>query len=435
MTPACLDPIALVPGQPVVVVGAARSGLAAARLLSRMGMPVRLVDLKPFSEAVQAEAATLGWELVSGPHSVEQFAGAQAIIPSPGVPLPPIFACLNARQQERVMGELELAFGQLHHEPILAVTGTSGKTTTVSLAAAMLEEAGRKVFLGGNIGTPLSEYILGQLQGETKADVLVLEVSSFQLQTCRSFRPYVAVLLNISENHLDQHADMAEYQDAKFRLFMCQEGQDIAILSKNMENLAHTYLMPERVEYFSPQGRFPRTRLLGEHNQANLEAAWQACAHFGVTFEQAAAAAAEFAPLPHRLEVVAEKNNVLLVNDSKSTTVDSLRVALKAVDRPVLLLAGGVFKGGDLKALLPLIREKVREVALFGANREVFSQAWQGEVELSWFPDMGGAVRKLWDSAQPGDVILLSPATASFDLYKNYKARGDDFCRLAGELS
>ncbi len=421
-------------GGQAVVVGAARSGLAAARLLKHLGLRVRIVDIKEPSEAAAKEAALAGWEFISGPHSAAQFADAKIIVPSPGVPLPKIEEHLSPAQRELIVGEMELAFRHLRGEPIIAVTGTSGKTTTVSLIAAMLEEAGKKVFLGGNIGTPLSEYVLTQYAGAAPADVLVLEISSFQLQTCRSFRPNVAVLMNISENHLDHHKDMREYQDAKFRLFMCQEDGDIAILPEELRELAATYLLPERVEYYGDGASFTGSRLLGAHNRRNLEAAWRACAHFGVSFEDAGRAAESFAPLPHRLEVVDVKKGVLFVNDSKSTTVHSLGVALEAMDRPVRLLAGGVFKGGDLGSLLPLLRQKVKQVALFGQSRDIFTQAWQGAVELSWHPTLKEACSWLWTSASPDDVILLSPATASFDLYRDYKARGDDFRRIVEEL-
>lgn len=436
-TSPCAKTLNLAPGGLAVVVGAARSGLAAARLLSHLGLKVRIVDIKEPAQAVAEEAAAQGWEFISGPHEAAQFAGANIIVPSPGVPLPKIEAHLSAGQRELIVGEMELAYTLLRGEPILAVTGTSGKTTTVSIAAAMLEAAGKKVFLGGNIGTPLSEYVLGLEQSgkgdDSRADVLVLEISSFQLQTCQTFKPKVAVLLNISENHLDHHKDMREYTEAKFRLFNCQDAADFAILSEELREMA-AYSLPGQVEYFTATGRFPKTRLLGAHNQLNLEAAFLACAHFGVDLPTAAKAAAEFAPLAHRLEAVAEKNGVLFVNDSKSTTVDSLRVALEAMDRPVRLLAGGVFKGGDLQSLAPLLRGKVRQVALFGQSREIFEQAWQSETKLSWHPALREACVELWAAAAPGDVILLSPATASFDLYKNYKARGDDFRRIVEDL-
>ena len=177
----CPKTPSLAPGGLAVIVGAARSGLAAARLLAELGLKVRIVDLNEPAGAAAAECASQGWEFLSGPHQAAQFAGADIIVPSPGVPLPKIETHLSPAQRELIVGEMELAYTRLSGEPILAVTGTSGKTTTVSVAAAMLEAAGKRVFLGGNIGTPLSEYVLGQMRGDRRADVLVLEVSSFQL--------------------------------------------------------------------------------------------------------------------------------------------------------------------------------------------------------------------------------------------------------------
>ena len=447
----CQNNIPLIPGSLAVVVGAGRSGLAAARLLGTLGLKVRILEKKN-NPSLCTLAQAEGWELLLGEHSSEQFKGAAVIIPSPGVPVSALLPFLPAEAQNLIMGEMELAYTQLvarkSKEAIIAITGTSGKTTTASICAAMLEEAGKKVFLGGNIGVPLSEYLLaselaGAQTGERPnalpnllADVLVLEVSSFQLQTCRSFRPNVAMLLNISENHLDYHADMAEYSDAKFKLFACQTSSDYAIFPEEMRADALVQSLAAQKIFFKTGNNFPNTSLLGQHNQLNLEAAWQAVHALellgleGLSLQAAQNAAANFQAIEHRLERLPEINGVMFVNDSKSTTVDSLRVALNAMNRPVLLLAGGVFKGGDLTALIPLIKEKVRAVGLFGASREVFETAWQSVTDVSWSPSLEEACKKLLAKAQRGDVLLLSPATASFDLYSNYKERGNDFKRI-----
>ena len=174
---------------------------------------------------------------------------------------------------------------------------------------------------------------------------------------------------------------------------------------------------------------------MGAHNRINEEAAWQACRLFGVTEASAARAVERFKPLPHRLERVAERNGVLYVNDSKCTTVSALQVALEAFDRPVRLLCGGKFKGGDLAGLADLLRARVQEVVLFGASREHFEKAWQGIVPISWYETMEPAVRFATANAKNGDVVLLAPATSSYDLYKNYEQRGDDFKRIVGMLS
>ncbi len=418
-------------GDLVAVIGAGTSGEAAARLLAHLGARVRLLERNPdqISPALFATAKDLGYEIVTGPHKNEHFCGVSLVVPSPGVPFSVLRPLLAAAGNPPVIAELELA-SRFTAAPILAVTGTSGKTTTVSLCAAMLAAAGKKVFLGGNIGTPLSEYVL---KGD-EADVLVLEVSSFQLMGCDSFHPRVGVLLNISPNHLDQHTDMAEYADAKFRLFACQGPDDLALFGSALKQEVATRAIQARVEYFTEKNRFPDTPLLGKHNQANLEAAYIACRAFGVTLDQAKAAAAAFTPLPNRLELVGGWNGVAYINDSKCTTVSALSMALESMTRPTLLLAGGVFKGGDLESLVPLLRQKVKAVGLFGGSQDIFTAAWQGVVPLYWFPVLEEAMRHLRGLAQAGDVILLAPATSSFDRYENYKERGEDFRRIARML-
>lgn len=265
--------------------------------------------------------------------------------------------------------------------------------------------------------------------------MLVLEISSFQLQACSTFCPRVGVLLNITPNHLDYHKDMAEYIEAKFRLFRCQDEGDLAVLGRDLQDLARDFNLKAGQVWVRDGRRFPQSSLLGAHNTFNQEAAWQACRFFGVSEANAAGAVARFKPLPHRLEAVRRRVGVLYVNDSKCTTVSALKVALEAFDQPVRLLCGGKFKGGDLAALGELVKAKVKEVALFGASRETFEQAWPGIVPMSWHPKLEPAVRHLAASAQKGDVVLLAPATSSFDLYTDYMARGEDFKRIVGELS
>lgn len=416
------------PGMTAVVVGAGASGEAAAALLCKKGARVRLLErnANAVGPRLKAAAEAAGFTLVVGPHEVAHFAGAELVALSPGVPERVLRPLLEAAGNPPVMAEMELAF-RFVDAPVLAVTGSSGKTTTATAAAAMLREAGKKVFLGGNIGTPLSAYVAA----EEKADVLVLEASSFQLTGCDAFRPQAAVLLNITPNHLDWHADMREYVDAKFALFARQTPEDLAVFGPGLDDEMAARAVAARIERFSITGRFAKTPLLGAHNQANLEAAYQAAKEFGVTEDDARRAAAAFTPLAHRLELVGEWDGVAYVNDSKCTTVDAMKAALESMTRPALLLAGGVFKGGDLASLAPLLREKAKAVGLFGASREEFERAWKGCAPLSWAPTLEEAVRGLRAKAEKGDVILLAPATASFDLYENYIARGEDFKRIA----
>ncbi len=418
------------------VFGAGRSGKAALRLLSNFDLPVCLLEKNPgnIPEDFKAWLAENKISVFAGEHRIEYLDGVDLIIPSPGVARAEIvrlYSEAGTPCTAEIMAESELAWRFLEDEPVIGITGTSGKTTTTSLCSAMLQKHGLNVFTGGNIGVPLSEYVLKRLSGCAKADAVVLELSSFQLQTCSTLRPRVGVLLNISENHLDFHKDMDEYIDAKMQLFAHQEPDDFAILNPSLGYLAEKYRMKAAVRYFSEnQTIFPDTKLIGMHNQSNASAAFLAASVFNVTKEEAEAAMKEFSPIANRLENVAEINGVLYVNDSKCTTVEALKVALNSFEKPVLLLAGGKFKGGDLQSLRPLITKHVKSVFLFGASRSLFEGAWSDIVPVTWDEDLNAAFSRLHEYAEPGDIVLLAPATASFDQYANYAERGSHFRQL-----
>lgn len=416
----------------VVVVGAAQSGMAAVRLLVSLGARVRLLERSSSGIEVGFSlwAAEHDVEIVCGAHGTEQFAGAQLVVLSPGVPRAVIEKLLPQYETPELISEIELASRHMGPTPIIGITGTSGKTTTSSLCAAMLQEQGFKVFLGGNIGTPLSSYVL---EGEG-ADVVVLELSSFQLQSTFTLPVRVGVLLNISENHLDHHADMHEYIGAKMRLFRCQTQDELAVMDPALDPLATEYGLKARRVYIKPGGHFTNMQLFGPHNQYNAEAAWLACREFGVSLETAQKAVAAFMPIANRLERIAEKNGILYVNDSKATTVAAMQVALEAFEQPVLLLAGGKFKGGDLKTLRSLMQSKVRAIGLYGGSREVFEDAFADIVPLFWEESLQKAMCRLQAMAHKGDVMLLAPATASYDQYQDYLARGRDFSRIVHEV-
>ncbi|MGN1038808.1 MAG: Mur ligase family protein, partial [Mailhella sp.] len=263
----------------VAVIGAGRSGRAAARLLYELGADIRLLEKK--TESIPANFALWLKEknipVFGGEHRPEYFQGVDLVIPSPAAAkssLEPLLAGRKGFPQPEIMAETELAWRLLEGEPIIGITGTSGKTTTTSLCSAMLQSHGLNVFTGGNIGTPLSEYVLKRRHGEEKADVIVLELSSFQLQTCSTLHPQVGILLNVSENHLDFHKDMQEYLDAKMNLFSQQAEEDTAILPPQLSDLPSKYRMKASVRFLTPAPNlFPDTRLIGSHNQSNAEAA------------------------------------------------------------------------------------------------------------------------------------------------------------------
>ncbi|MFO7817133.1 MAG: UDP-N-acetylmuramoyl-L-alanine--D-glutamate ligase [Thermodesulfobacteriota bacterium] len=415
-------------GHRVAVLGAGRSGIAGARLASALGAQVVLADNSfDLSPEIKDQARKHGWELKSGEHSAEDFVDVQMIILSPGVPKKRVRKFFPDTVQ--IFSELELA-SWFVSAPMIAITGTNGKTSTTMLVSHVLTKCGKTVFTGGNIGTPLSEFVL---EGR-RADILVLEVSSFQLQNVSGFCPAVGVLLNFSANHLDFHLDEDEYWQAKLNIFARQKEDNLAIVPFALhDSLNDAEFTRARKLYFVPRGAFNCPNLPGEHNQSNMEAAFHACRYFGINEEEFNAALHDFKPPEHRQEVFLVRDGIRYVDDSKATTVDALRAALASFPAPIRLLAGGIFKGGDLRELRDVLRDKVSKVYLFGDSREFFEGAWRGAVELEWFPGLEEATRKAVDESKKGDNILLSPATASFDLFSDYKQRGLTFKKTVKE--
>lgn len=425
----------------VHIVGAGASGKAAAKLLHRFGVPLVFHEQKQenLAEEFKNFLESNHIRCFFGEHKKENFADCDIFIPSPGAAIAQFKDLLPT--SALAVSETEIASLFCENIPILGITGTSGKTTTTTICSAMLKEQGFNVFTGGNIGTPLSEYALTRLENPQgpKADVLVLELSSFQLQTCNALKAHVGICLNISANHLDYHKDMQEYTDAKMNLFAHQTADDYAVLGQDIAYLADKYgFKAKTVVFDADKKNFPDTKLLGQHNQANAEAAWQACRIFGVSFENAQKAMKKIMPMENRLEFVRELNGVTYINDSKCTTVTALAVAIKAVSEarhPIILLAGGKFKGGDLKALIPFMQGKVKHIALFGGSREYFEEAWKNDFSLSYDATLSEALTRAKSLAAENDAVLLAPATASFDQYKSYIARGNDFRNIVGSFA
>ena len=448
----------------VVVMGLARSGLAAARFLKERGARVTITDkagagaLGKYAE--QAQALDVVLEL--GGHRGATLDNADLIVLSPGVPHT-LEALESARRKGiPVIGEIELACRHLNR-PILAVSGTNGKTTATELLGAMLAESGLRVFVGGNIGNPLIN-IAGR---EDNLDVIVAEISSFQLDTAESFKPRVGVLLNITPDHLDRYPDMAAYADSKARLFRNQDAADTAVINgndplalsagraarsqrlyffgrppENGEPGHGALITPRQIAVHIPgrvEGRIDltRARLIGPHNRENIAAAALAALCAGASLDGVQKAVDRFQGLAHRLESVATIKDVHFVNDSKATNVDAVIRALECFDRPVVLIMGGRNKGYDFEPLRVHVRSRVRKLIVIGEAAPQIMTVLGGEPAdgAETAADMAQAVRRAFAAARPAETVLLSPACASFDMFGSYVERGETFRRLVKELS
>jgi UDP-N-acetylmuramoylalanine--D-glutamate ligase len=447
-------------GRKVLVVGLARSGVAAARLAARLGARVTATDRRGAAELPEAAAglAGLGVALSLGGHDAADFAGADLVVVSPGVPLtlPELGAARRAGVP--VVAEVELAARLLGGLPIVAVTGTNGKSTTTALAGALLA-ADRRAFVGGNLGTPLSELALAG----GGADVAVVELSSFQLEGIDRLRPRVAAVLNVTPDHLDRHGTVDAYAAAKARLFANQQPGDAAVANA-ADPLALGMAAASRGELWTfgrgdpgPRGvrddgerlrlrpaaggteaYAVRSRALrGAHNRENAMAAVACARLLGVRGDAVQRALDAFPGLPHRLERVAERGGVEWVNDSKATNVDSTRVALSAfpAGRPsVILLLGGLGKKAPYAPLRPLFPGRVKALLTLGEDAPAIERELGDAAPTERCGDLARAVARAAALAAPGDVVLLSPACASYDQFRSYEHRGDAFRALVAAL-
>ncbi|MFH1076240.1 MAG: UDP-N-acetylmuramoyl-L-alanine--D-glutamate ligase [Pseudomonadota bacterium] len=436
----------------ILVVGLGVTGVATARFLKNRGASVTVTDQKKEQElkAFQPLIVESGIRMEFGQHRIETFEKTDIIVISPGVPhtIEPI---LKAKERGiPVLGEIELA-SRFIAEPIIAVTGTNGKTTTTTLLGKMLEDSGLKVFVGGNIGNPLIAYA----DREEKAEIVVIEVSSFQLDTIDTFRAKVAVLLNITEDHMDRYPDLDAYAKSKSRIFKNQQYDDTAVLNGSdpvVRSLSRNIL--SRKVFFSSKeekgvtisdesiiSQENMSRLLadfklpGKHNIENAAAASLAAFAAGGTFEGVWSALRKFKGLSHRLEYIDTLNGVDFFNDSKATNVDSVARALETFERPVVLIMGGRNKGSKFHALRDLIDKHTKELIVIGEAKEDIKAELGNIKPVETATTMEEAVFKAYNAAKPGDIVLLSPACASFDMYNSYAQRGEDFCRSVANLN
>jgi UDP-N-acetylmuramoylalanine--D-glutamate ligase len=433
-----------------LVLGAGKTGQSVAAFLARRGARVRLVERS--AAALQRAQLPAGVDARVGDDGEVLLQGIDLVIPSPGVARShPILRRALARGLA-VTSEIELASRCLAC-PILAVTGTNGKSTTTTLLGAMVRESGRRVFVGGNLGTPLIDAC-GQ-----PWDAVVAEVSSFQLEWVRSFRPAVAVVLNLTPDHLDRYGNLEEYGQAKAALLAAQQAGDVAVLNRDdpwvweLRRTARasvisfgrapvefgTFIEGDLLTFwgsepFARRFRLDRVQLHGAHNRENMMAAVTAAAIWGVPDDAIQRALEATAGLPHRLELVRERDGVRFFDDSKGTNVGAMEKSLASFARGVVLLAGGYDKGGDFRVLQPLLVERVKHLVLFGAAGATIDAQLRGAVPTSVVPDLAAAVREAAVRARAGDTVLLSPGCASFDEFTDYTARGRRFRALVEEL-
>ena len=436
-------------GRTVLVIGYGRTGAAVTRYLLAAGARVRVTD--------QRAAAELG-ELPSDPHvelrcgreTVADLDGVTLVVPSPGVPVNAPLLREAVRRGIPVRAEIEVAARALAI-PIIAVTGTNGKSTTTTLLGDMLRAGGERPFVGGNLGTPLVSAIGGRYS------MAVAEVSSFQLEWVECLRPRVAILLNVTEDHLDRYAGLDAYGATKLRLFARQTAEDVAILNGSDPWIRshacdlraatlwfgsgdHAALRADaaaiRMRLDGREELYPlaRVRLAGAHNRENMMAAIAAARAVGVAPAAVQEALEAFRGLPHRLELVREREGVRWIDDSKGTNAGAVVMSLVGYERTVILLAGGIDKGGDYGVLVEPVRRGVKHAILFGASREMLARTLAGATDLELVDGLAEAVRRAAALAVPGDTVMLSPACASFDMFRDYADRGRQFQALVQRL-
>jgi UDP-N-acetylmuramoylalanine--D-glutamate ligase len=432
-------------GKRVTVVGLARSGVAAARVLNALGAIVTVTDKKPLDQ-LAAQVKTLGSSritVVAGGHPDRIFIETDLVVLSPGVPKIPQIA-LARRHGAKVISELELAW-LLSDSPYVGITGTNGKSTVTTLVGLMLERAKKKVLVAGNIGNALTE----DLRLLTGQDWIVAEISSFQLEDIETFRPRVATVLNITQDHLDRYRDIAEYEEAKARIFMNQRQEDFLVLNFD-DPLVKTFISrtPATVVPFSRLQRFnpgvcvfdgnlvfngqriiriDEIKIKGVHNLENALAAVAVSLCIGVDSRAVAAVLREFPGLEHRLEFVREKDGITFVNDSKGTNVGAVVKSIEGFTQPVILIAGGLDKGSDFGPLHALIKKKVKLLILIGKAAGKMAQTLGTATETVFAKTLQDAVLLASERARSGDIVLLSPACASFDMFRDFEDRGRQF--------
>ena len=417
----------IIQNKKVTVIGLGKSGVAVAQLLAKDGCQVKVTEIRdqPSVRAQAEELTEMGIAVELGRHQESFYADAEVIVPCPGVK--PDSAPIHWAKRNRIpiLSEMEVACRKTS-SPIIGITGTNGKTTVTTLVGEVLKSAGKTVKVGGNIGTPLSVFV-----EEVAFDQwIVLEISSFQLEYTEQFRPKVAVILNITPDHLDHHKDMEEYFSMKARITERQTSDDFLLLNAKDLRLSPLAEKSSARSYFFNDGRD------NQYPNDNLKAAALTGKILGIPEQIIQKTFSRFKGVEHRLEEVGIRNGVRFINDSKSTNVDSLRWALENVPAPIHLIAGGRDKGGNFSELNPLIREKAKKIVLIGESAEKLKKIWAGlGIPIKTADSLKSAILFAYQETLSGAAVLLSPGCASFDMFSNYEDRGRQFKQFIHELS
>jgi UDP-N-acetylmuramoylalanine--D-glutamate ligase len=428
-----------------LVVGLGLTGYSVAAYLLGHGYRCRVQDTRDIPPCLnQLRSRFEACEFHAGPLDVAQIAWADVVVVSPGLSVRRPEIVQAAELGKQVVGDIEL-FARLVERPVVAITGSNGKSTVTRLVGEMIARDGKPVAVGGNIGTPALDLL------DLGAEYYVLELSSYQLETTSSLRPRVAALLNLCEDHLDRYDDYADYIRAKLRVFrnaeICVSNLDDELTRHDHRDISFSLDASSTADfrlvwnrgYWLAQGDDPwiavdELRLGGRHNWANCLAAMAIADSLGVSRQAAVEAMRAFEGIPHRSQRVAEIDGVEWINDSKATNVGAAQASIEGRERPVILIAGGQSKGADMSVLVDSLRQKVRLVLLLGEDAPRLQQAWRGATRIERVANMSEAVERAREFAEPGDCVLLAPACASFDMYEKFEARGDDFMRLVREL-
>ena len=410
-------------GKNITIVGLARSGLACANLLHGLGACVRITDIKDNTQtrtfADRLSSKDILVEL--GEHSEDFIRQADLVIISPGVPSNTQPITWAKEFAKPVMSEIEVA-STLCPAEIIAVTGANGKTTVTTLIGKVLSGSGKKVFVCGNIGNPFC----GEVEKMKKGDFVVLEVSSFQLETIKNFKPKIAVILNLTPNHLDRYNNIQEYLDAKKRIFMNQDKFDFLVLNADDPLLTAVVLEAKsKVVFFNKEGDL----------NPNQNAVIAVGKILRIKLEDMLDVFRNFKGLEHRMEEVIEINGVKFINDSKATTADSAIWAISNISSPIILIAGGRHKGINYRVIIEAAKNKVKQAFLIGEAKDIIAANLNGEIPVEKADTLKEAIARSYEQAKPGDCVLFSPMCSSFDMFKDYEQRGEAFKKMVLDLA